>query len=54
MQERSWWGMAALSGAFVAMALTGMRGLGMITPVGGLLMIGGWLTLAVYALRDRA
>ena len=33
------------------MAVTGLRGLGMVTPFGGVLMIAGWLTLAVGALR---
>ena len=46
-------GIVLFSGSLYAMALTGVRGLGMITPIGGLLMIGGWLALAVCALRDR-
>jgi uncharacterized membrane protein YgdD (TMEM256/DUF423 family) len=47
-------GIVLFSGSLYAMALTGVRGLGMITPIGGVLMIGGWLALAVCALRDRA
>ncbi|EWG99572.1 DUF423 domain-containing protein [Halomonas sp. BC04] len=47
-------GIVLFSGSLYGMALTGVRGLGMITPIGGLLMIGGWLALAVCALRDRA
>ncbi|AMD02568.1 DUF423 domain-containing protein [Halomonas chromatireducens] len=47
-------GIVLFSGSLYVMALTGLRGLGMITPIGGLLMIGGWLALAVCALRDRA
>ncbi|WP_104203003.1 DUF423 domain-containing protein [Billgrantia saliphila] len=46
-------GMLLFSGSLYALALTGVRGLGMITPFGGLLLIGGWLTLAVCALRAR-
>ncbi len=47
-------GIVLFSGSLYVMALTGVRGLGMITPIGGLLMIGGWLALAVCAQRDRA
>ncbi|RCV90475.1 DUF423 domain-containing protein [Billgrantia montanilacus] len=46
-------GIVLFSGSLYAMALTGVRGLGMITPIGGVLMIGGWLALAVCALRNR-
>lgn len=35
-------GTLIFSGSLYAMALTGARGLGMVTPVGGLLMIAGW------------
>src|SRR5690554_5065087 len=44
-------GMLLFSGSLYAMALTGARGLGMITPVGGVLMIAGWLALAAAVLR---
>ncbi|WP_111414878.1 DUF423 domain-containing protein [Billgrantia lactosivorans] len=44
-------GMLLFSGSLYALALTGLRGLGMITPFGGVLMIAGWLALAVSALR---
>lgn len=44
-------GVLLFSGSLYAMALTGLRGLGMVTPFGGVLMIAGWLTLAVGALR---
>jgi len=47
-------GMALFSGSLYAMALTGLRGLGLVTPLGGVLMIGGWLTLAVTVLRARS
>lgn len=46
-------GVLLFSGSLYLMALTGLRGLGMVTPVGGGLMIGGWLALALCALRDR-
>ncbi len=44
-------GIVLFSGSLYAMALTGIGGLGMITPVGGVLMIAGWLALAGAALR---
>lgn len=47
-------GMGLFSGSLYAMALTGPRGLGMVTPVGGVLLIGGWLTLAVAVLRAQS
>ncbi|MCC5881897.1 MAG: DUF423 domain-containing protein [Halomonas sp.] len=47
-------GVLLFSGSLYVMALTGMRGLGMVTPFGGVLMIAGWLTLAFCALRDEA
>ena len=39
-------GTLVFSGSLYAMALTGARGLGMITPLGGLLLIAGWALLA--------
>ena len=46
-------GITLFSGSLYAMALTGATGLGMITPMGGVLMIGGWLALAAAILRAR-
>ncbi|MFQ3788799.1 DUF423 domain-containing protein [Halomonas sp. A29] len=46
-------GVLLFSGSLYALALTGLRGLGMITPFGGVLMIAGWLALAVCVLRAR-
>ena len=46
-------GIALFSGSLYAMALTGATGLGMITPMGGVLMIAGWLALAAAILRAR-
>ena len=39
-------GVVLFSGSLYAMALGGPRWLGMITPVGGLLFLTGWATLA--------
>ena len=39
-------GILIFSGSLYVMALTGARWLGILTPVGGLLMIGGWLLAA--------
>lgn len=39
-------GILAFSGSLYVMALTGMKMLGMVTPLGGLFFIAGWLMLA--------
>ncbi|MDR5902818.1 DUF423 domain-containing protein [Halomonas icarae] len=44
-------GIALFSGSLYAMALSGVTRLGIITPIGGTLMIGGWLALAAAILR---
>lgn len=44
-------GTLIFSGSLYAMALTDARWLGMVTPVGGLLMIAGWLLAAWRASR---
>ena len=44
-------GIALFSGSLYAMALLEVAGLGRITPLGGLLLIAGWLALAACALR---
>jgi uncharacterized membrane protein YgdD (TMEM256/DUF423 family) len=44
-------GTLIFAGSLYVMALTGIRGLGAVTPVGGLLMIGGWLALCWRLLR---
>ncbi|ERS92060.1 MULTISPECIES: DUF423 domain-containing protein [unclassified Halomonas] len=46
-------GIVLFAGSLYAMALTGTTRLGMVTPVGGVLMIGGWLALAAAILRAR-
>lgn len=44
-------GIALFSGSLYAMTLTGVRKLGAITPIGGLLFLAGWAALALAALR---
>ena len=43
-------GVALFSGSLYALVLTGTTALGAITPIGGVLLIGGWACLAVFAL----
>jgi uncharacterized membrane protein YgdD (TMEM256/DUF423 family) len=45
-------GTIAFSGPLYALALTGARGLGAITPLGGLAFLVGWLCLALAAIRS--
>ena len=44
-------GIVVFSGSLYLMAFTGVTTLGMITPIGGLALIIGWLTLAIGAVR---
>lgn len=44
-------GTLIFSGSLYLLALTGVRWLGAITPIGGVLMIGGWIALAMAARR---
>lgn len=44
-------GIVVFSGSLYIMALTGLRWLGAITPIGGVALIGGWLCLAAAAAR---
>jgi uncharacterized membrane protein YgdD (TMEM256/DUF423 family) len=46
-------GVLVFSGSLYALTLSGVRALGAVTPVGGALMIAGWLLLALAALRRR-
>lgn len=39
-------GIAIFSGSLYCLTLTGLRQLGMITPVGGLCLVAGWIALA--------
>jgi uncharacterized membrane protein YgdD (TMEM256/DUF423 family) len=47
----AWWGFAAgvtiFSGTLYLLAVTGIRWLGAITPLGGLALLAGWLLLAL-------
>ncbi len=44
-------GIVLFSGSLYLMTLTGKRALGAITPVGGVLMLAGWIAIATAALR---
>jgi len=44
-------GIVLFSGSLYAMALTGARALGAITPIGGVAFLAGWLSLAWAASR---
>jgi uncharacterized membrane protein YgdD (TMEM256/DUF423 family) len=44
-------GIVLFSGSLYALALTGVKGLGAITPIGGLAFLIGWLWLAFAAWR---
>jgi len=39
-------GIVLFSGSLYALALTGVRGLGAVTPIGGAAFLGGWAVLA--------
>lgn len=47
-------GIVLFSGSLYALALTGVRILGLVTPFGGLSFILGWLALAWAAVKIRA
>ena len=42
-------GMVLFSGSLYALALTGVSGLGAVTPLGGLAFLVGWACLAIFA-----
>ena len=44
-------GIVLFSGSLYAMTLTGARALGAVTPVGGLLLLAGWVAALIAALR---
>jgi uncharacterized membrane protein YgdD (TMEM256/DUF423 family) len=46
-------GIVIFSGSLYLLAVTGVRWLGAVTPIGGILLIGGWLSLA-FASRKAA
>ena len=45
-------GIVLFSGSLYALVLTGLRGLGVVTPIGGVAFIGGWVALAWSAWRE--
>ncbi|MDO3376532.1 DUF423 domain-containing protein [Geoalkalibacter halelectricus] len=47
-------GVLLFSGSLYVMVLTGIRGLGMITPIGGVAFLIGWLLLALAGFRQGA
>lgn len=47
-------GIVIFSGSLYALALTGIRWLGAITPLGGAGLLTGWALLAVYGFQQRA
>jgi uncharacterized membrane protein YgdD (TMEM256/DUF423 family) len=44
-------GTLLFSGSLYGLALTGIKILGFVTPLGGLTLIAGWVLLAVAALK---
>lgn len=44
-------GVILFSGSLYALALTDVKGLGAVTPIGGVLFLAGWLWLAITAWR---
>jgi uncharacterized membrane protein YgdD (TMEM256/DUF423 family) len=44
-------GTVLFSGSLYALALSGVRALGAVTPLGGVAFIAGWIALAIAALR---
>nr|WP_086939096.1 DUF423 domain-containing protein [Thaumasiovibrio occultus] len=45
-------GIVLFSGSLYALALTGIRSLGMVTPIGGVCFVVGWVLLAVAVWRS--
>ena len=46
-------GTVLFSGSLYALALSGIRAIGAVTPLGGLSFVAGWIALAVAAARLR-
>ncbi|WP_106476615.1 DUF423 domain-containing protein [Phytohalomonas tamaricis] len=46
-------GIVLFSGSLYVLALSGVHYLGIITPIGGVALMAGWLTLLVSALKAR-
>jgi uncharacterized membrane protein YgdD (TMEM256/DUF423 family) len=51
-----WWmflvGTVVFSGSLYLLALTGVRAIGVLTPIGGVLLIAGWATFAWRVARS--
>lgn len=47
-------GILLFSGSLYALALTGISWLGIITPIGGLLLMLGWILIAGSAFRNKS
>lgn len=47
-------GVLIFSGSLYTLALTGVRSMGAITPIGGVCFIAAWLLLAYYFIAQRA
>lgn len=47
-------GMLIFSGTLYLLAVTNIKWLGAITPIGGLCLLGGWLALVFTAGRERS
>jgi len=47
-------GMVIFSGSLYALALSGVRGLGAVTPIGGLCFLAAWALLAAPSISDAA
>ena len=47
-------GILLFSGSLYALALSGVKALGMIAPIGGLCFLAGWLALVFEANRDTS
>jgi uncharacterized membrane protein YgdD (TMEM256/DUF423 family) len=57
LAQAGWWFMAGIvlfSGSLYLLTFTGLRWLGIITPIGGLAFMGGWLWLALAAWKNKA
>ncbi len=46
-------GIILFSGSLYAYALTGLKAFGMITPIGGLFLMAGWVLLLMFAIREQ-
>ena len=47
-------GVIVFSGSLYALSVSGVRGFGAITPVGGLALLGGWLLLGLGAWKGQS